>query len=236
VGPNSFRMRAAAVALPFGAVAMTVTAMAIASPQFAATFEMTHSPSKPGSSAGIDTRMTWSDPGEPGGKPKRVTRIALIFNRGTKIDTSAVTPCRASNAAVLRQGVDACPRSSRIGSATSKLTTGSGPPAETQINFFNARKQIIVLVRTSGRTLAVYRDDIRGTRVTVNLALPSSLALLELHAQIKPHSRGHGKRRKIYFRNPSTCPQSGEWTTNVIFTYADGSTEQLRDGTPCRRT
>jgi hypothetical protein len=178
--------------------------------------------------------MTWSDPGEPGGKPNRVTKIELLFNRGTKIDTSAVTRCRASDAAVLRQGAAACPRSSRIGSATSKLTTGSGPPADTQIVFFNARKQIIVLVRASGRTLAVYRDDIKGRTVTVNLALPSSLALLELHAQIKPHSRGRGRKRRIYFRNPQTCPPTGEWTTDVIFSYADGSTQQLSDGTACR--
>ncbi len=218
-----------------GVLALVIVSAAPASPQFAATFEMTYSPTKARSSAGIDTRMTWSDPGEPGGKPKRVTKIALLFNRGTKIDTAAVTRCRASDAAVLRQGTAACPRSSRIGSATSKLTTGSGPPADTQISFLNARKQIIVLVRTAGRTLAVYRDDIKGTRVTVNLALPSSLALLELHATINAHGRGHGKKRRTYFRNPPSCPRGGEWTTNVIFSYADGSMQKLSDGTPCRQ-
>jgi hypothetical protein len=221
--------------LTAGALALVIVSAAPASPQFAATFEMTYSPTKAHSSAGIHTRMTWSDSGEPGGKPKRVTKIALLFNSGTKIDSSAVTRCRASDATVLRQGTAACPKSSRIGSATSKLTTGAGPPADTQISFLIARKQIIVLVRTAGRTLAVYRDDIKGTRVTVNLALPPSLSLLELDARINAHSRGHGKKRRIYFRNPPTCPRGGEWTTNVIFTYADGSTQQLSDGTPCRQ-
>ena len=173
-------------------------------------------------------------PWRAGRKPKRVIKIELLFHPGTKIDTSAVRRCRASDAAVLRQGAAACPSTSKIGSATSKLTTGSGPPADTEITFLNARKQIIVLVRASGRTLAVYRDDIKGRMVTVNLALPPSLALLELHAKIKPHSRGHGKRRRIYFRNPPTCPPSGEWTTTVVWTYADSSTQQLSDGTPCR--
>jgi hypothetical protein len=196
---------------------------------------MTYSPGKAGSSAGIDTLMTWADPGEPAGKPKRVTKIELIFNPGTKIDTSAVTRCRASDSAVLRQGAAACPKRSKIGFATSKLTTGVGPPAETQITFLNAPKQIIVLVRVSGRTLAVYRDDIKGRTVTVNLALPSSLSLLELHAQIKPHARGHGNRRRVYFRNPSLCPPTGQWTSGVVFTYADGSTQQLSAGTPCRK-
>jgi hypothetical protein len=223
-----------ALALFTGALVLVTAGVVVASPQFAATFEMTHSPGTAGSSAGIETLMTWSDLGEPGGKPKRVTKIELLFNPGTKIDTSAVTRCRASNSAVLRQGAAACPAASKIGSATSKLTTGSGPPADTEISFLNARKQIIVLVRASGRTLAVYRDDIKGRMVTVNLALPSSLALLELHARIKPHSRGQGKKRTIYFRNPAICPPSGEWTTRVVWTYADGSTQQLSDGTPCR--
>jgi hypothetical protein len=222
------------LALFAGALVLVTAGGAVASPQFAATFEMTHSPSTAGSSAGIETLMTWSDPGEPGGKPKRVTKIELLFNPGTKIDTSAVTRCRTSNAAILRQGAAACPVASKIGSATSKLTTGSGPPAETKISFFNAKKQIIVFVRASGRPLAVYRDDIKGRTVTVNLALPSSLALLELHAKIRPHSRGHGKKRRIYFRNPPVCPSSGEWTTMVVWTYADNSAQQLSDGTPCR--
>jgi hypothetical protein len=222
------------LALFASALALVTAGVVVASPQFAATFTMTHSPSTAGSSAGIETLMTWSDPGEPGGKPKRVTKIELLFNPGTKIDTSAVTRCRASNAAVLRQGAAACPAASKIGSATSKLTTGSGPPADTKIGFFNARKQIIVLVRASGRTLAVYRDDIKSRTVTVNLALPPSLSLLELHAKITPHSRGHGKKRRIYFRNPEVCPPSGEWTTTVVWTYADGSTQQLSDGTTCR--
>lgn len=217
-----------------GAVTLAVLAAPLlASPNFAATFRMDYVPGKARSSAGIDTLMTWSDPGEPGGKPKRVTRIQFLFHPGTKIDTSAVKRCGASNADLLRQGAAACPRATKIGSATSKLTTGTGPVSQTDITFFNARKQIIVFVEVSGRTLAVYRDTIEGRTVTVNLGLPPNLSLLELHARIKPHSRGRGKRRRVYFKNPSTCPAGGEWTTDVIFTFADSSVQRLSDGSPC---
>ena len=96
--------------------------------------------------------------------------------------------------------------------------------------------QIIVLVHVEGRTLAVYRDDVKGRVVTVNLGLPSGLSLLELRATIDPHARGRGKKRRLYFRTPPVCPPSGEWTTTVIFTYLDGSSQQLADGSPCRRT
>jgi hypothetical protein len=210
--------------------------VALASPLFSSTFELTYLPTKPGSSGGIETFMTWSDPGETGGKPKRLTRIQFHFNPGTKIDTRALKQCKASDTDVRIEGARACPKASRLGFATSRVTTGVTPPDQTQITFFNAPRQIIVMVRVEGRTLAVYRDDIKGRVVTVNLGLPSGLSLLELRATIKPHAKGRGKKRRIYFRTPSVCPPSGEWTTTVIFTYVDGSSQQLADGSPCRKT
>jgi hypothetical protein len=197
---------------------------------------MTYLPAKPAASGGIETFMTWSDPGEPGGKPKRITRIQFHFHPGTKIDTRALRQCKASNTDVRIQGARACPKASRLGFATSKVTTGVTRPDQTQITFLNAPRQIIVLVAVESRTLAVYRDDIKGRVVTVNLDLPSGLSLLELRATIKPHVKGRGRKRRVYFRTPPVCPPSGEWTTTVIFTYIDGSSQELADGSPCRRT
>ena len=216
--------------------AALAAAAAHASFQFTSTFELAYLPSKPASSGGIETFMTWSDAGEPGGKPKRLTRIQFHFHPGTKIDTRALRQCRASDTDVRILGARACPKASRLGFATSKVTTGVTPPDQTQITFFNAPRQIIVLVRVEGRTLAVYRDDIKGRVVTVNLGLPSGLSLLELQATIKPHVKGRGKKRRVYFRTPPVCPPNGEWTTTVIFTYVDGSSQELADGSPCRRT
>ena len=208
--------------------------VALASPQFASTFELTYQPAKPGVSGGIHTFMTWSDPAEPNGKPKRITRIQFRFHPGTRIDTRALQQCRASDADVRIQGLRACPKGSRLGIATSRVITASTPADRTSIRFFNAPRQIIVLVRVEDRTLAVYRDDIRGRVVTVNLDLPSGLSLLELDARINRHARGRGGKRRVYFRTPPTCPPSGEWTTTVVFTYIDGSTEAHTDGSPCR--
>jgi hypothetical protein len=213
---------------------LAVSGAAFASSQFSSTFELTYLPGKPKASGGIETVMTWSDPGEPGGKPKRLTTIQFRFNPGTKIDTRALKQCKASNTDVRIEGAAACPKASRLGFATSIVTTGVTPPDQTQITFFNAPREIIVLVRVEGRTLAVYRDDVRGRVVTVNLGLPSGLSLLELRATIKAHSRGHGRKRRVYFRTPPVCPPSGEWTTIVAFTYLDGSSEQHSDTSPCR--
>ncbi len=214
---------------------LAVAAVAYASPQFSSTFELAYLPAKPASSGGIHTFMTWSDPGEPNGKPKRITKIQFRFHPGTRIDTRALRQCRASDADVRIQGVRACPKGSRLGFATSRVITASTPADRTNIRFFNAPRQIIVLVRVEDRTLAVYRDDIKGREVTVNLDLPNGLSLLELDATIKRHAGGHGRKRRVYFRTPPTCPPTGEWTTTVVFTFIDGSSQQLTDGSPCRR-
>ncbi len=213
---------------------LAAAAAAYASPQFSSTFELAYLPTQPAASGGIHTFMTWSDPGEPNGKPKRITRIQFRFHPGTRIDTRALRQCRASDVDVRIQGARACPRGSRLGFATSRVITASTPADRTNVTFFNAPRQIIVLVRVEGRTLAVYRDDIKGRVVTVNLDLPNGLSLLELDATIKRHAKGHGKQRRVYFRTPPVCPPTGEWTTTVVFTYIDGSSEQRADGSPCR--
>ena len=59
-------------------------------PRRASTFQMTYVSQKPGASGGIDTLMTWSDPSEPGAKPKRGTKIRFGFHPGTRIDTKAL--------------------------------------------------------------------------------------------------------------------------------------------------
>src|SRR3954468_2598918 len=120
---------------------------AYASSQFTSTFELAYLPSKTASSGGMETFMTWSDPGEMGGKPKRIIRIQFHFNPGTKIDTRALRQCKASDTDVRILGARACPKASRLGFATSRLTTGLYPADQTQVTFFNAPRQIIVMVR-----------------------------------------------------------------------------------------
>jgi len=158
------------------------------------TFELSYLPAKPAASGGIHTFMRWSDPGEPNGKPKRITKIQFRFHPGTRIDTRALRQCRASDVDVRIQGVRAGPKASRLGFATSRVITASTPADRTNIRFFNAPRQIIVLVRVEDRTLAVYRDDIKGHVVTVNPDLPAGRGVddhrgLHLHRRLEPAAR-----------------------------------------------
>ena len=81
------------------------------------------------------------------------------------------------------------------------------PVDKPRVTFFNAPRQIIVLVQVEGRVLAVYRDDIKGRTVTVNLGLPAGLSLLRLHAKIAPHRRVPGKPHRGLLPQPRDLPR-----------------------------
>jgi hypothetical protein len=169
--------------------------------------------------------MTWSDPGEPGGKPKEIQRVTLRFHSGTRFDTSALPICRASDAKVRRRGPSACPASTRLGSVQTESVIGTGQRYNAKVFLFNARRQIIVVVTIGGRLITEFRDDVRGGSITINLAIPRGIALTTLHVEIPSHLRKRGRKRTTYMRTPRVCPDSGTWTTSATYSYRDGSTE-----------
>jgi hypothetical protein len=206
---------------------------ALGSPQFAATFQMTYLSKTPRSSSGLRTLITWADPGAPDQKPKAIKNFRFRFHLGTRFDTSALPACRADDGAVLRLGPRACPSASKLGSGSTEAIAGAGIPVKTVVTLFNARKQIIVLVQTAGRTLTEFRDDVRGRTLTVNAVIPAGIALTKLDISIPAHARRRGKRKRAYMRTPSSCPASGAWTTEARLNYVDGSTQTLTSSTPC---
>ena len=100
--------------------------VAVASPQFALTLAFTYSSKVPGSPSGFDSLATFSDPGEPGGKPKELTRIKVGFHPGTRIDTAALPRCRASDKDVRMLGLRACPASTRLGTVHAEGVISTG--------------------------------------------------------------------------------------------------------------
>jgi hypothetical protein len=211
-------------------------AVAIASPQFSSTSALTFSSATPGSPSGLDVSATWSDPGAVNAVPKAVTKMKFVGHPGTKFDTSALPRCRASDEDIANRSVRACPRSSKIGSVKGQGLIVTGNPFNTVATLFNARRQIIVIVRLvdDGRLITYFRDDVRRSSVDVNLKIPGGVALTKFEAHVPRHYRRYKGKRRAYLRTPSTCPPSGVWTTTATFTYRDGTTEQRTAPTPCR--
>ena len=227
-------MRVAITAVLGTVLAVSLATGGSASPQFASTFGLTYSSQSPGSPSGFDVASTWSDPGEPGGKPKEVVKIKLVFAPGTRLDTSALPVCRASDAKVQRRALKACPASTKVGSVRTEGAISTGDRFHPVSTLFNARKAIIVVVMLDRRLITNFRDDVERNSVTINLKIPGGISLTSLAAHTPRHFQKRGKRRKAYMRTPPTCPASGAWTNQATFTYRDGSTQTLSSETPCR--
>ena len=219
-----------AVALTCGA-----TGVALASPQFASTLTFTYSSKVPGSPSGFDSFATFSDPGEPSGKPKELFRIRVGFHPGTRIDTAALPRCRASDRDVRLFGLRACPASTSLGIVHAVGVISTGQRLNPVGHLFNARRAIIVVVTVDGRYVTSFRDDLTRDTLTVNFRIPPGISLIRFKPHIPRHFRKRAGKGRAYMRTPPSCPPTGAWTTNVVFTFRDGSTEQLSAATPCRR-
>jgi hypothetical protein len=219
-------------------VLCVAASIALASPQFVSTFAGTYSAQTPKSSSGFDALATWADPGEPGGKPKEIQKIKVIFAPGTKLDTRALPTCNASAEDVAILAVRACPAKTKLGEVRGQgVYAGSGAPFNTYATLFNAKGQIIVVVTlddAKGRLLTDFRDDVLRSSITVNLKIGRGISLVRFQAHAPPHTRKRGKKRTAYFTTPPACPPSGAWTTTMIFSYRDGSSDQHSASTPCR--
>ena len=218
------------------AVACGATGVALASPQFASTLTFTYSSEVPGSPSGFDSFATFSDPGEPFGKPRELFRIKVGFHPGTRIDTAALPRCRASDTQVRLLGLRACPASTRLGIVHAEAVTSSGLRFNPVGNLFNARRAIIVVVTVAGRYTTSFRDDLTRDTLTVNFRIPPGISLIRFRPHIPRHFRKRAGKRRAYMRTPPSCPATGAWTTTVVFIFRDGSTAGADSpATPCRR-
>jgi hypothetical protein len=229
----------ARVTLLAAAIGLTASATALGSPQFVSTFSGTYIAQTPSTPSGFDALATWSDPGEPGGKPKEVDKIKVAFPPGSKLDTTALPTCNASAEDIANLAVRACPAKTKLGEVHGLgVYAGSTAPFKTFATLFNAKRQIIVVVtldNAKGRLLTDFRDDVRRSSITVNLKVGRGISLIRFQAHVPTHFRKRGRKRKAYFRTPPSCPASGAWTTTVTLSYRDGSIDQHTAPSPCKR-
>jgi hypothetical protein len=217
------------------AVACGATGVALASPQFASTVTFTYSSQVPGLPSGFDSYATFSDPGEPGGKPKELIRIKVGFHPGTRIDTAALPRCRASDRKVQLLGLRACPASTSLGIVHAESVVSSGLHLNPVGHLFNARRAIIVVATIGGRYATSFRDDLTRDTLTVNFRIPPGISFIQFKPHIPRHFRKRAGKRRAYMRTPPSCPATGVWTTTVVFIYRDGSTQEHSAPTPCVR-
>jgi hypothetical protein len=223
------------------ASALCATAADAAAPRQAGS--MTYTSTVPGSPTGLELKLDFRNPDDPGAKPHAVRRMVVHGPPGGVIDTTVPPQCHASDAELMAQGASACPPETRIGTAVvvSDLGGVGFPPrySTTHVSDFNNQGEIIGFGQSDD--LPVFRTvdhtKIEGDTSTTELPLvpgappPEPFAAFKsFHFKFPPYVRGN----RTYNRTPPTCPAAGYWTMKIDLTYIDGVTESVVSRSPCQ--
>ena len=209
-----------------------------------ASYTDTFSSRVPGTGSARHASTDIVNPDDPSAKPPAVRRIFVELAPGSRMDTTAVTQCKASDPQLVAQGTAACPAASLLGQGEVDVDTGFPDPNRYLHNdffFINAPDQLILLARnrSTGANVPV-RGKVEGNTLDVSLPpLPGTppdggADTFEIINMGDASSVRDG-RRVHYLTTPPSCPPTGVWTNRVTDTFADGVTQSFTTTTPCER-
>lgn len=195
----------------------------------------TTAPSQP---TALEIHVRYMHPDDPNAKPPPLTKATFALPAGTLIDNNARPRCTATDAEFQLLGRDACPAESQVGTGT--LTVMEGLPSDPSTydsTFFNGDGEIVELVSVPGTnvTAGLDRLKISGSTLTANPPfLPGGppdgrTAVREINAKFDAGPAG----ARPYIVSPSSCPDSGVWTSRGSFDFADGGSSTVESSSPC---
>lgn len=227
--------------------ALLVAAPAGASPWFNVSFLYEPTTRVPGAPSGAHVLIVYTDPGEADRKPKVARRVQIVYPKGTRIDTSALPQCRATDEELRERGRAACPPETQLGVGQAEVTSGTGPPQELDEATYNAPGNFIEILTLAGtdQVAAVVREHVHG-RVTTTDSPPSCVppgqppdcapfgefAVTRFEVFAPP--RGFPVTRSTVTM-PRKCPREGFWRFEARFRFADGSAERRYSYARCKR-
>jgi len=220
-----------------GVLALAMSAVAVASDQFTqeATTKLTKK--KVGVSTGVKVDFSSADPGEPGGKPKRASKIVIKLANGTKVNTKAVAQCNLNDEDVI---AGKCPAKSLVGTGTAKANVAPLIASTTEdVKAYAAKGGLVLLLTDNeddinlGSTIVLRAKISKSGVITVNVppleAVPGVFAVLtDFNLSTRPKSKGKGKKKVNLITTPTTCKKKKGWVNQVTFSYADGSAKDVR--------
>ena len=239
---GAWRSRPAGAAVPVVAIGAAVVAAACGT-AFGTTgeradFALGFDTAKPATKAALVLHVVYKAKGDPNAKPSPIRKVVIAAPAGTRFDTGAVPPCKASDDELMAQGSGACPAESKIGAGTLIADTGFGPPADpvkADLTLFNTGDSVLEVVTAQGtdRVLGTDRLHVDGSTLTgappVTPGGPpdGETAVRQIDFTID--------RASGFVATPPTCPASGQWTSTGTFGFKDGAEETLTSSAPCER-
>ena len=253
-------MRKLFVGALVGVLALAVTAIAVAATSQTMTTTFTKNTEK--TSVGVKFQTSSEDTENPKNQqPKAVRKLDLDLPAGTRVQPSAVAACTATDDELIQEGPSACPRKSTVGTgkATAKFHRSDLRDVNVVVTAFAGKNGLVLHLDPDLSNSFVLRPKWSGrltngpvlkTTVPPNCFPPAQnqggtcrdpntgaageeVILNSFQLNTIAKQRGKGARRKILIRSPKTC--KGTWTFGVLYTYADGSTDDLDYKQTCRR-
>ncbi len=231
-----------------GALALALTAVAVASPQFRQTADLKYSTSKAQRPAGISAELHATDPGaQPPGAQPGVRTLKMSFV-GARANTRVGKICRLP-----KDQAESCPAGTRVGTGTASANlvgtdTVTGQPkvvrglAQTVAAYHATGGFYFVVKGVTLPTTAILKAGLsrRGVlNVNVERDLPvipggNKIVLTDFQVKVKRVTTGRGARRKALITTPR-CGRSKRFKITAAFRYTDGTSKTVTSRQRCRR-
>jgi hypothetical protein len=230
-----------------GALALALSAVAVASPQFKQTVSAKYSTSKAQQPAGLSVNLSATDPGAvpPGAQPG-VKTVKITFS-GAKVDFKAAKLCTQP-----KDKAESCPSNTKIGSGTASAnlvgtnaTTGQKTVTQNlgqTVSAYAVSGGIYLIVKgTSLPTTAILKATLSkkgALNVNVERDLPvipggNKIVLTDFAVKIKKITKGKGTSRKEFITTPK-CGKSKKFKITSNFVYEDGSKKNITTTQKCK--
>lgn len=230
-----------------GVLALALSAVAVASPQFKQTVKAKYSTKKAQKPAGLNVNLSATDPGAvpPGAQPG--VRTLKITFAGAKVNFGAATLCKLP-----QDQAESCPGNTRIGSGTASANLVGTNPATGQktvapnlgqtVSAYAVSGGLYLIVKgTSLPTTAILKASLskKGVLgVNVERDLPvipggNKIVLTDFAVKVDKVTKGSGKKLKSLITTPK-CPKSKKFKITSNFNYDDGSKKNITTTQKCK--
>jgi hypothetical protein len=236
-----------------GALALAISAVAVASPQFKQTVKAKYTVKKAQKPAGLSINLSATDPGaNPPGAQPGVKTLKITFS-GAAINHKAATLCKLP-----QDQADSCPADgqkgdTQIGSGTAKAnlvgtnaTTGQKtvvPNLAQTVKVYAVSGGLYLVVKgTTLPTTAILKATLskKGVlSVNVERDLPvipggNKIVLTDFAVKIGKLTKGKGKKLKSFITTPK-CGKSKKFTIKSNFNYDDGTKKNITTTQKCSK-
>lgn len=230
-----------------GVLALALSAVAVASPQFKQTVKAKYTTNKAQKPAGLSVNLSATDPGAvpPGAQPG-VKTVKITFS-GAKINAKAAKKCTLP-----KDQAASCPGKTKVGDGTAKANLVGTNTSTGQKTVTPNLGQTVAAYATNGGLYLVVKGTTLPTTAILKASLSSKgvlnvnverdlpvipggnkIVLTDFAVKIKKIVTGKGKKQKRFVTTPK-CGKSKKFTIKSNFNYDDGTKKNITTTQKCK--